>query len=71
MRSLWQRLALEWLGGEGSQALTGETSPGGPHPGSSVEPDPGIYRVRREPAASCDAVSPIEATLRPISAKIE
>jgi hypothetical protein len=25
MRSLWRILALQWLGGEGSDALTGET----------------------------------------------
>ena len=59
MRSLWRRLALRWLGGEGSEALTGDTAlldtlfsgTGGPDTEM-------IYRVTREPGVSHRAMMP-------------
>ena len=54
MRSLWRILALQWLGGDGSEALTGDSA--------ILEGLFGVARpmrafdVRREPQVSCQAM---------------
>jgi hypothetical protein len=55
MRSLWRVLALEWLGGDGSEALTGDSAilegllRGDPWPTRTFD-------VRREPQVSRQAM---------------
>jgi hypothetical protein len=50
MRSLWRILAVQWLGGDGSEALTGDSAilEGLLHGGEA----PPMYDVRREPQVS-------------------
>ena len=52
MRSLWRILALQWLGGDGSEALTGDSAvlEGLLH-GAEAQPMR-AYDVRREPQVS-------------------
>jgi hypothetical protein len=58
MRSLWRLMALRWLGGEGSEALAGDSAlidflPSGPA-------DP-VFRIARDPRASGPACPPSPA----------
>ncbi len=54
MRSLWRILALHWLGGDGSEALTGDSAilEGLLGEGRRV----GAFDVRREPQVSRQAI---------------
>ena len=54
MRSLWRILALQWLGGDGSEALTGDSAilEGLLGEGRSI----GAFDVRREPQVSRQAM---------------
>ena len=56
MRSLWRILALQWLGGDGSEALTGDSTilEGLPYDGKVRCPDNRADRVHLE--SSGDAV---------------
>jgi hypothetical protein len=56
MRSLWRILALQWLGGEGSEALTGDSTilEGLLH-GRHAQPIDS-FDVRREPQVSRQAI---------------
>ena len=54
MRSLWRILALQWLGGDGSEALTGDS---GILEGLLGDARPmGAFDVRREPQVSRQAM---------------
>ena len=54
MRSLWRILALQWLGGDGSEALTGDSAI---LEGLLGEGRPiGAFDVRREPQVSRRAI---------------
>jgi hypothetical protein len=54
MRSLWRILALRWLGGDGSEALTGDSAI---LEGLLGEGRPiGAFDVRREPQVSRQAI---------------
>jgi hypothetical protein len=54
MRSLWRILALKWLGGDGSEALTGDSAI---LEGLLGERRPmGAFDVRREPQVSRQAM---------------
>jgi hypothetical protein len=56
MRSLWRILALQWLGGEGSEALTGDsTILEGVLRGEDARPIDS-FDVRREPQVSRQAM---------------
>lgn len=56
MRSLWRILALQWLGGEGSEALTGDsTILEGLLRGGDTQPMP-VIDVLREPQVSHQAM---------------
>jgi hypothetical protein len=63
MRSLWRTLALQWLGGNGSEGLVGhstvlESLISDDH----LQPTP-VFSVRREPGVSHRAMmSPISAS---------
>ena len=54
MRSLWRILAMQWLGGDGSEALTGDSAI---LEGLLGEGRPiGAFDVRREPQVSRQAI---------------
>ena len=54
MRSLWRILALQWLGGDGSEALTGESAI---LEGLLGEGQPlAAFDIRREPQVSRQAM---------------
>jgi hypothetical protein len=56
MRSLWRILALQWLGGDGSDALTGDsTILEGLLDGGDAR-SMGAFNVRREPQVSRQAM---------------
>jgi hypothetical protein len=56
MRSLWRNLALQWLGGKGSEALTGDSAIlEGLLYGGDRRPM-GAFDVRREPQVSRQAM---------------
>jgi hypothetical protein len=61
MRSLWRRLALRWLGGEGSDALGGEAALLDTLLGGQGEGVAEIYRVTREAGVSHRALLPQSA----------
>jgi hypothetical protein len=56
MRSLWRALALQWLGGEGSEALAGSSTVRDMlfcnEPARAMQ----VFDVRREPGVSHDAM---------------
>jgi hypothetical protein len=54
MRSLWRRLALQWLGGDGSGALSQDTT--ALEMLLSDEKPPQVFDVRRVPGVSYDAM---------------
>jgi len=58
MRSLWRRLALRWLGGEGSGALGGEAALLDTLLSGQGERAAEIYRVTREAGVSHRAMLP-------------
>jgi hypothetical protein len=46
MRSLWRLMALQWLGGEGSEALAGDSVLPDLLPPAEADP---VFRVTRDP----------------------
>jgi hypothetical protein len=64
MRSLWRMLALQWLGGDGSEGLAGDSTileslTSGEH----LQPMTPAFSVRREPGVSHRAMmSPISGS---------
>ena len=68
MRSLWRILALQWLGGDGSQALTGDsTILEGVLRGD--EQAKRAFDVRREPQVSRQAMMPPDPE-RPLDSEV-
>jgi hypothetical protein len=74
MRSLWRILALQWLGGDGSEGLTGESAilegllgEGRPMAAFDVRREPQVSRqamIVTGPEARSDREIPMEETLR-------
>ncbi len=61
MRSLWRNLALQWLGGEGSETLAGDSAFFDLLSLREHEERIQAIEVRREPAVSHHAMAPILA----------
>jgi hypothetical protein len=80
MRSLWRILALQWLGGDSSEALTGESAilegllfgrDAGPMPAFDVRREPQVSRQAMMvwgPERPSDPEIAAEEALRPASA---
>ena len=56
MRSLWRALALQWLGGEGSETLAGNWTVRDILFCDEPAPAMQVFDVRREPGVSHDAM---------------
>ena len=54
MRSLWRRLALRWLGGDGSEALSGDASALDMLLSGEIPPQ--VFDVQRAPGVSHHAM---------------
>ncbi len=61
MRSLWRNLALQWLGGDGSEALSGDSSLFDRLMLAEHEERVQAIEVRHEPAVSHTAMAPLLA----------
>ena len=65
MRSLWRTLALQWLGGDGSQALAGDsTALESLLPGELAQTTP-VFDGRREHGVSHQAMMSLGGGRRP------
>jgi hypothetical protein len=49
MRALWRNLALQWLGGDASEALTGDSTVLESLPVRDTGPTTPVFDVKREP----------------------
>ena len=70
MRSLWRRLALEWLGGVGSQALTGDAFLLDSLMGFDGEREAPIYRIARQSADLPHATRPADGGKSAVPEKV-
>jgi hypothetical protein len=52
MRSLWRNLALQWLGGDASEALTGDSTVLESLPVGNTGQTTPVFDVQREPGVS-------------------
>ena len=56
MRSLWRNLALQWLGGDASEALTGDSTVLEALLNGDAEGPAAVFDVQREPGVSHQAM---------------